>query len=476
MATGYTPPRYEDIRAAVVAKWKLKYGANADTSSDIVDGMFIDIQGEMAQTGYDGTAEFYNQHNIGTATGLNVDAILAPLFGITRLAATKSNCEVWLYGTVGTIIPALSPVSTVDTGAAFETRDLVTIAASTRAVFTFPTLNTPTTINVTIGAGTTTVVGVSGTPAEVAADVAAALFANANVVVAYDAGVQPDGQGIVLVEMSALWTFSTDVGSSWDVTSGFAIAVDTGPIRASYGTLTRAGVVLAGWAGLVNVIDATLGTREETTGAYKTRHAAAVNGRAFATPRGLAQRLVALGVSAVKIYQNTSGVEVDGRPSHSFEAVVDGGDQDEIVETIWLCHTTGTPSFGTESLTVVDDQGLVVQPRTIRFSRPNYRYIHMQVTIVRGEGFPLLPLTDIQALVSQALETWGNALGIGRDVYIFEIGAKIGSVLTGIASLAILLASTPTPTGSPSYGAVDLIMDDLDYSRWAATRISVSIV
>jgi hypothetical protein len=477
MATGYTPPRYEDIRAAVVAKWKLKYGANADTSSDTVDGLFVDILAEMAQTGYDGIAEFYNQHYIGTASGLNVDALIAPLFGITRLAATKSSCEVWLYGTLGTVIPAISPVSTVDTGAAFETSAIVTIAATTRAVFTFPALSTPTTITITIGGDTTIVSSVSGTAVEVAADVAAALFANSNVVNTYGAGVQPDGQGIVLVEMTAVWAVMTDVGSAWNATAGFATAVDTGPILAAYGTLTRAGIVLAGWAGLVNIIDATVGAREETTGAYKTRHAEAVNGRAFATPRGLAQRLVALlGVGAVKIYQNTAGVEVDGRPSHSFEAVVDGGDQNEIAETIWLCHTTGTQSFGSEVITVYDDQGLVVQPQTIRFSRPNYRYIHMQTTITRGEGFPLLPLTDIQALVSQTIEAWGNTLGIGRDVYIFEIGSKIGAALAGIASLTILIASTATPSGSPSYGASDLTMDDLDYSRWAASRIAVSVI
>lgn len=477
MATGYTPPRYEDIRAAVVAKWKLKYGANADTSSDVVDGLFIDILAEMAQTGYDGVAEFYNQHYIGTATGLNIDALLASLFGITRLPATKSTCEAWHYGTIGTAIPAFSPVSTVDTGASFETTALVTIAATTRCVFTFAAIGTPTNITITIGAAATNVVGTSGTALEVAADVAAALFGNANVVTAYSAGSQPDGEAIVFVEMTAIWGHTTTVGSTWDATVGFTQATDTGPVRASFGTLTRAGVVLAGWEGLVNVIDATLGVREETDGAYKARHAIAVNGRAFATPRGLAQKLLLIeGVTAVKIYQNTSGVEVAGRPSHSFEAVIDGGDQNLIAETIWLCHTTGTQSFGGETVTVQDDQGLVVQPRDIMFSRPNYRYIHVDVTITRGEGFPLLPLTDVQALVSQTLETWGNTLGIGRDVYIFEIGSQIGSVLTGIASLTILIASTPTPLGIPVFGGSSLTMADLDYSRWAASRVNVAVI
>lgn len=476
MATGFTPPRYEDIRAAVVAQWKLKFGANADTSSDVVDGLIIDIHTLFVQKNYDGIAEFYNQHNLGTATGLNIDAIIAPLFRILRLQATKSTSEIWVYGTAGTIIPALSGIATVDTGAAFQTTAIITIVAGSFAVFIFDELTVSTLITITIGAAATNVT-TSGTASEVAADVVAAIFANANVSDAQFCGLQPDGRAIVFVEMTSTWAFSTTVGDAWSATAGFSEAVETGPVRASFGTMTRiAAGPSGGWEGVVNRVDATLGTRAESDGAYKTRHALAAQGRGKATPRALAQQLLALqGVTAVKIYQNTLGFPDNGRPSHSFEAVVDGGDQLLIAETIWLSHTTGTQSTGNISITVIDDQGLVAQPREILFSRPNYRYIHVQIVIVRGEGFPLLPLTDIQALVGQALETWGNALGIGRDVYLFEVGARVGALLSGIASVDVFLASTPTPLGSPSFSPADLLMDELDYSRWSATRVEVFI-
>lgn len=476
MATGYTPPRYEDIRAAVVAQWKLKFGANADTSSDTVDGLFIDILTLFAQQGYDGLAEMYNQHNLGTATGLNVDAIVAPLFRITRLPATKSTSEIWLYGTAGTLIPAMSAISTVDTGSPFETTANVTIAAGTRAVFVLPASSSSVTFNITIGASTTNIIS-SGTALEIAADAVVMLLANPNVAEAYVAGVQPDGRAIVFVIMNSTWSFSTDYGDAWDATVGFAQAVDTGPVRASYGTLTRIGLPTTGWEGLTNLVDATLGTREETDAAYKLRHAAAVSGRGNATPRSVSQHILALqGVGAVKLYQNTSHVFVDGRPPHSFEFVVDGGDQAEIAKKIWLGHTFGTQSFGTVTVVVNDDQGLVAQPREIHFSRPNYRYIHVGMVITAGEGFPLLPLSDIQTLLGDKIAEWGNSLGIGRDVYIFEIGGIISKNIPGVQSVVIYLASTATPLDSPSFGVVDLPMADLDYSRWSATRIGASVI
>ena len=477
MSTGFVIPPFETIRTSVVARWKLAFGQNADTSSDSVDGLMIDIITANVYIGYEGIAESYNQHQLGTATDLNIDALIQPLFLIDRLQATPSTCEVQLYGTAGTIIPAISSVSTVDTGASFETTALVTIAATTAAVFVFPALTVPTLITVTIGAQVTPVT-TSGAAVDVALAVSNALLFNLNVIDSVQAGVQPDGQAIIYTTMTSTWAFSiVGAGTAYDATTGFTQAQNTGPTIANYGTITRIGTPTTGWFGLTNLVDATLGTNEETDAAYKARHALAVQGRGNATPRGLAGKLRALqGVATVKIYQNTSGFPDAGRPSHSFEAVVDGGASSDIAETIWLSHTTGTQSWGGVSYIVTDLQGLVAQPRLIQFSRPNYRYIHVRLDITPGEGFPLIPLTDIQAMVGQAIETWGNKLGIGRDVYTYEVGVQTGKVLEGIQSIVVNLASTPTPFGAPSFGTSDLVMAELDYARFASTRIQVVIV
>ena len=475
MSTGFVPPRFEDSRAFFVSLWKTAFGENADVSSDSVDGLSIDIWTLFAQKNWEAIAEGYNQHNLGTATGLNVDAILEPLFGIARKKATKTTCEVWLYGTAGTLVPALSSVATVDTAAQFQTTADVTIAVGTTVALVYGAVTSPTTILVAIGA-IVTPVAASGTPSQVAASVAATLAVNANVITAVSAGLQPDGQAIVLVQMTSPWTVTTTVGAAWRATVGFSEAIDSGPTIASYGTLTS-GASGTGWEGLTNVLDATLGTRDEKTADYKLRHREAVSGRAITTSRGLAQKLLLLpGVTAVRIYQNTKHYEVDGRPMKSFEAIVVGGSQTEIAEAIWLCHPTGIASFGTTPVVVIDEQGLEPQPRTINFSRQVDKYVHIHATITRGEGFPLLPLTDIQSLVGKTLEAWGNMLGLGRDAYRFEIAAKIGSVLAGISMVEVLTDTTLTPGGAPTLAAGNIIIGDRDYSRWSQDRISVTIL
>lgn len=80
MSTGYIAPTYDEIRSAIVTLWKASYGANADVSSDTIDGLMIDLNALGNQKIYDALGELYNQSKFGTATGLNIDALLE-LFG-----------------------------------------------------------------------------------------------------------------------------------------------------------------------------------------------------------------------------------------------------------------------------------------------------------------------------------------------------------------------------------------------------------
>lgn len=473
MSSGFIPPTYEAIRNGVIGFWKAAYGPNADTSSDTVDGLILDLQALGGQKILDALGECYNQSKFGTATDLNIDALLE-IFGTLRKQATPSTCEVWLYGTNGTIVPAISGIATIDTGVAFATDNVVTIADGVFNVFTFVALAIPTLITVVIG-GETTLTTTDGTAEDVRNAVALQLLGNTKVATLYTIGVQPDGKAILLVQKTSTWTATiAGSGSVYPATIGFASASVTGPQNAAAGTITRITSALAGWVGVVNVIDATVGTRTQTDAQYKAGHVTALQSKGFATPRGLAGQLLALaGVTAVRIYMNTTNAVVAGRPSHSFEAVVLGGDQFAIAETIWLNHTTGTQSFGSTTIVVTDDQGLVPQPRDIMFSRPTSRYAWARIGIKKGEGFPLLPLTDVQSLISQVLETWGNGLGIGGDIYVVQVSGQVNGSLAGVAELSIEIATTPTTVGPPSYGFTNITIGETQLSVWSATRVEV---
>ena len=472
----YTPPRYEVIRASVEASWKLKFGANADTSSDTVDGLIVDLLALALSKNYQALAQLDSQHFLSTASGPSVDALLAPMFGITRLPASGSTCEVVLYGDTGTIISTGSLASTYDTGTQFELDVARTIAPSVYCILVFPPIETPTIIGVTIGAVATPVSVAAMTALEVAEEVAQQItLSNSNVVIASVVGVQPDGQAIVHVTMTSTWSFSVTDGEAYEVSVGSVTATSTGPQVAAAGTLTRTVDSIDGWVGLVNLVDATPGRNEETDAAYKARHALAFQGIGFATVRGLAGSLAALdGVSSVRVYVNPgSTTDADGRPPHSFEAVVQGGDSEEIAENIWLNHTTGTQSYGSTTYIITDAQGLVATDISVQFTRPTVQYIHVRLTITRGEGFPALALTDAQALLSQEIETWGNALGIGRDVYAPAVSGIVTDAFDGVSNVLVEMDATLGAFDSPIYASGNLSIGVRDLPVFAATRVLV---
>jgi hypothetical protein len=482
--SGYIPPTYDAIRASVVARWKTTFGANADSSSDTVDGLLLDLASLGGQYIGDELAENYNQGKFATSTGLNVDALLA-LFLNERRQATPTTCEVWLYGVNGTSVPALSGVATIDTGVALRTSGIVNIADGVYFVMTFADMSVADTITTTIGAAVTNT-NTSGTAAVVRAAVAFGLLGNANVANVWAVGTQTDGRTILLVQKTSTWGDSVSGGNAeiYPATLGFVEAVNTGPQGAAAGTITRITTPVTDWEGVVNIIDASPGTRTATDAEYKETQVAKFQGRGLSTARALAGQLLygdetrpqIPGVTAVRVYENKSNETVSGRPPHSFEAVVLGGDQNLIAERIWLCHPVGIESYGSTSILITDEQGLVPQPRIIKFSRPLSRYAWARISITPGEGFPSLPLTDIQALISGALEAWGDALGIGGDIYVAQVSGVITNNLAGCADVQVELAVTPTDVGPPTYGFTSITIGEVEISEWSATRVEVYLV
>ena len=158
-----------------------------------------------------------------------------------------------------------------------------------------------------------------------------------------------------------------------------------------------------------------------------------------------------------------------GRPPKSFEAVVQGGSDLAVAEKIWETKPAGIATFGNIAQPITDSQG---NTQVINFSRATPVYIWVQVNLVLNpqEVFPV----NGQQLVSQAILSYGNSLGIGVDVFLQRVLAQVFTV-PGIASATVLLARTSTPTDTPSYLASDIIIGETEISTWDLGRIFVSI-
>lgn len=162
-------------------------------------------------------------------------------------------------------------------------------------------------------------------------------------------------------------------------------------------------------------------------------------------------------------------IQRGGRPPKSFEAVVEGGSDDDIALKIWQTKPAGIQTFGNTSIVIEDSQG---ESQTINFSRPTpiYLWATVSLTLYSEEVFP----PNGQELVKAAILNYGNSLGIGVDVLFQRVLAQIFSV-PGISSGNLQIASTNAATDTPSYGTADISIAENEVSLWDLVRITVTI-
>ena len=159
-----------------------------------------------------------------------------------------------------------------------------------------------------------------------------------------------------------------------------------------------------------------------------------------------------------------------GRPPKSFEAVVQGGSDANIAETIWLTKPAGIQTYGNTNFTITDSQG---DSQVIFFSRATEKFIWVEVvlTLNSQETFPV----DGLQLVAQAILNYGNSLGVGVDVLFQRVLSQIFTV-PGIASGNLQIAATALATDTPTYGTSDLTILETEISVFDLSRIFVTLV
>lgn len=160
-----------------------------------------------------------------------------------------------------------------------------------------------------------------------------------------------------------------------------------------------------------------------------------------------------------------------GRPPKSFECVVRGGSDENIAEEIWLSKPAGIQTFGNTNYTIVDSQG---NNQVIFFSRPTpiYLWVNATIYLYSEEEFPINGIQD----VAQAIVTYGNSLGIGAEVLIQRVLCQIFNV-SGVGGAIIFeIASTNSPNDSPSFGTIDIPIEESEISVWDISRIAITVV
>lgn len=262
--------------------------------------------------------------------------------------------------------------------------------------------------------------------------------------------------------------FSTDedveIGIGGTVTVSMT-AVLTGPIAAVAGTLTVIESPIFGWTEVTNITDAEIGQDEETDAELRERREISTATAGQNNVDALFGQLSNLDdvVDVVIINNDESETNEFGVPANTFESIVQGGAEDDIVSTIRTNTPTGIKSHGNIIVVVQDAQGF---DQEVSYSRPIEIPIYFSLNITVNENFPI----DGEDQLKENIVTYGeDNFGIGDGVIYIQFFTPINEV-EGIVTLDLRIGTTPSPIGTSN-----IEIDLTELSTYSIANVEVTI-
>ena len=453
---GFVPKPQTVIKQELDTVYKATFGAQLGSEpdgsipADSVAGQRIGLHAERMAELWEVGQALASSFDPDGATGRALD-ILCAITGTTRNQERRTVGVVTLTGDPATLVPAGAAVSIPVVGTRF-----VTDANATLVAVSAWTVNTAYAIGARVKNGTS--------PARVYQAISAGTSA--------PAGGGPLGTASLIIDSTVTWAYVGDGTSAVDVA---ITASDPGPFAALTGQITSIESPVSGWLSVRNMADAVVGAYVELDPSLRNRREAELAGRGNGPLPAIRADLLKVGqgtgnavVDCVVFENVTDVVDANGIPAHSFEAVVLGGLDADIRQTIFDTKPAGIRSHGTVAGTVVDSTGI---SHTIKFSRPTTYSIWIEIDVTYNAAtWPLDGPAQVKAAILAAL-TPANGYTLGKDVTSWGIGAAV-DVVPGVLNVtAIRVGTAPAPVGTS-----DIAIGIREVALFDSARILVTAV
>lgn len=209
-------------------------------------------------------------------------------------------------------------------------------------------------------------------------------------------------------------------------------AIETGPVGADAGTLTKIETSISGWSTVTNTLAATLGRDVESDAQLRSRRLDMLGTQSTSTIAAIRSRLSAQvdGLVSQAVVDNPTlsaktikGVSVAAK---SIAVFTSGGSDADISRALYGSVPAGVPTVGTTTVTVADT---VVSGYStpIKFTKASAVPVLVRVTADTN-------ILDLSTIIPQYVIDYANGEGatprnfvIGGDVLPFEIASYINS-------------------------------------------------
>lgn len=239
------------------------------------------------------------------------------------------------------------------------------------------------------------------------------------------------------------------------------VALQDGPIQAIAGTLNQ-GSLPSGVTSVINLVDAEVGSYDETDEEYRVSRKERLSQIAGATVVSIKSALLAVqNVTAVRVFENDTSEPKDGLPSHCIKAVVSGTyNHQDIIDTIGIKKGAGTYTEGDIIGTYVDPTD--GQKFTIRYSTVSQLPIYVAVVVTeRNDQYPV----DGDQLIKDAILALSWA--VGEDVTLPKLQSAVVSI-PGIVTYTLFFGLSSNPTTNDT-----IVIGEDSQADFDSRRVSV---
>lgn len=473
---GFFFPTLDEIIQRKNGTFQQFFGDDIDLDPESPFGQIIAIEAQEEYEIWLSLNEVYESRDPDKATGISLDYILNER-GDGRLPSVSTQVSSILYGTEGTVIPVGNQARQPDAlqedinePILFSTQEEVTILkAKSRDIVLSVTGTVTTGFGYGVSIDSVPFVHVA-TGGQTKTDVVTAIK------VLIDAATTTPvaslvGETLRLLNASADFLIGTLTNMDIDLLgSGAEFSCDVkGAIFVGAETLTVIVTPVAGWDSLNNLSAGLTGKAVETDAAALLRsNTTGLKGRA--TEDAVEAALLNVdNVSTASVTSNrTDVVDGDGLPPHSMEAIVSGGDQDDIATELWDTWPGGIAFYGDISVVVQDLSG---NNQTVKFNRPETMYIWVKVkrSFYTEETYP----TDGDDQIKDNIIAYAAAnIGVGVDVIRQRLATPVYDV-PGVGEIEITLFASLNSGDSPSYSEIDVVISSRQLAEFDLTDIIV---
>jgi uncharacterized phage protein gp47/JayE len=469
---GFVAKPFEVILKEEQDDFRTAFGNDIDLSDTSIVGVYAKNQALKRTQLWEQLGKLYAIGDVDDAFGVYLDRLMN-FINVERLKASATKVYECLWAKEGTVIPA-GHLLRLASGQTFRISGATTVSRLTLLGFILSVKEVIAGHAYQLQINSTAIMytAIPGDEEEQIRDGIAAAIDTAFPGV-FEMRNTDDGLSVHSKTGLEAFSFaSSDVNLEFPLLGFNAVytATKTGPIIVSVGALNEIVSKVNGLDSVINYASGITGRGAESD--TELRMGLGIRQKqANANEIAIQNEILKVGgVEYACVYSNRDIIEVAGRPPKSFEAVVVGGDEQEIAELIFDKGPAGIQAFGNIVKDVVDSEGFHWD---IGFSRPVNKYIWVKIDYSRNSEEDLPP--DVVSAIQNNIIAWSqNALNVGVDLIYQKMFRPVYDVQgIGFAAIKIAVTSDLTPPVVNDYQSENVEIDEVEIALLDKTRITV---